>query len=125
MVVLAPFQGRLSIEAPASTGVDGIEKIQRFQVKGRCRSPILSAWRSPRPDEKLRFWAVTNGTDTPGYAAANGLGSRCAPAARRRLGLGALGIVVGAVILTFLGRRDNDGGDVVRFRGHPAKPAAS
>ena len=113
-MAVTPFRGKLSIDPPGSAHADKKNQA-RLQISGRCRPPILSAWRSAHSYEKLALWAVTEGTDKFGYEAANGLGRRCAPAARRRLGLGGLAIMAG--VITFGVQRRRPGTAIVTGRG--------
>jgi hypothetical protein len=110
-VVLAvlPYTGSSQVEVPDASNeapdADGnfLNLIRITTVQGRCRPPVISAWRKDGPDDE-GLWAVTVGTNMMGYAKANSMGRLCAHSARRRLagslGLGVLG--VGAVLI---GRR--------------------
>ena len=105
LLAFAPFRGKLTIDAPVWSPDEKDDRTQELRIRGRCRAPVLSAWRSPGPEDQLALWAVTEGTEMSGYEAPGGLGRRCAPAARRRLSVGGLSVVAGVVAFAVQRRR--------------------
>ncbi|MDQ1506922.1 MAG: hypothetical protein QOD57_4649 [Actinomycetota bacterium] len=93
-----PFTGTTTLHGPVG---DDHPITADTALQGRCRPPIVSAWRKPGRDE--RFWAVTVETNMQGDTRGS-LGRWCADDARRRL-LGAVGLGVAAVGTVIFGRR--------------------
>jgi len=106
VLALLPYTGSSEVEVPDASNpapdADGnfLTLTRITSIEGRCRPPVISAWRRDGPDDQ-GLWAVTVGTNEMGYAKATSMGHLCAHSARRRL-LGSLGLGVGAVLV---GRR--------------------
>lgn len=109
VLAVLPYTDSSQVELPetsnAAPDADGnfLNLYRITTVEGRCRPPVISAWRKDGHDDE-GFWAVTVGNDPMGYAKANSMGNLCAHGARRRL-LGSLGLGVVGVGAVLVGRR--------------------
>lgn len=96
LLAVLPFTGQMSLQqGDTNAGGEGLSAVTA--IEGRCRPPVISAWRQSDSEGK-GLWAVTVGTNMQGYA--NMDGRLCADRARRRLVASlALGVAAaGAVI---------------------------
>lgn len=106
-LAVLPYAGRSEVEAPEAGNeapdADGnfLNLYRIIIAEGRCRPPIVSAWRKDTSDDE-GLWAVTVGTNEMGYSQVTLLDHLCARSARKRL-LGSLGLGVlgaGAVVVS-------------------------
>jgi len=112
LLVVLPYTGTSEVEVSDASNeapdADGnfLNVYRIAVVEGRCRPPLVSAWRKARPDDSLP-WTVTVSTNMEGprgYTKVGSLGRWCADSARRRL-LGSLGLGVLGVGAVLIGRR--------------------
>jgi hypothetical protein len=106
LLAVLSYTGSSEVEVPDASNeapdADGnfLNLYRITTVQGRCRPPLISAWRKDGPDDE-GVWAVTVGTNMMGYSKATSMEHFCAHSARRRL-LGSLGLGVlgaGAVLI--------------------------